>query len=85
MPPLTQWPVQAAILLVRLYRTCLSPLKGGGCCRFTPTCSAYALVALQRFGLIRGSWLTLIRRLKCQPFYRGCLYDPVPEKKRKES
>lgn len=84
MKPPTEWPAALAILLIQMYRVSLSPLKGGGCCRFSPTCSQYALEAYQRFGFLKGTWLTCIRILKCQPFYRGCLYDPVPEKKRKE-
>lgn len=81
MVDLRRLPVRFLVFLVDVYRNCLSPLKGGGCCRFTPTCSAYAREALIRFGVMRGSWLTLVRLLKCHPLYRGSLYDPVPEKK----
>lgn len=60
-----------------VYRTCISPLKPP-CCRFSPTCSAYAREAILRFGLFRGSWLALWRLARCHPFYRGPLHDPVP-------
>jgi uncharacterized protein len=66
-------PLMAA---VRFYRKALSPLKPP-VCRFEPTCSAYALEALERYGAARGSWLTLKRLLRCHPFCAGG-YDPVP-------
>ena len=65
------------ILLVRFYRKFLSPLKGRPCCRFTPTCSAYALEAYQKRGFFVGTLLTVWRILRCQPFCPGG-YDPVP-------
>ena len=61
--------------LVRLYR--LIPRRGPGSCRFTPTCSTYALVALERYGALRGSWLAIRRVSRCHPFHAGG-YDPVP-------
>ena len=66
-----------AIALVRLYRKFISPLKPP-CCRFTPTCSAYALEAYQKRGFFVGTALTVWRILRCNPFSRGG-YDPVPE------
>ncbi len=66
-----------AVFLIRVYRVCLSPLKPA-CCRFSPTCSAYAETAFRRFGFWRGLRLTLWRVLRCHPFYRGALHDPVP-------
>ena len=66
------------IWLITLYRKYISPLKPP-CCRFTPTCSAYALEALQKRGLIAGTILAIWRILRCNPFARGG-YDPVPEK-----
>ncbi|NLG13018.1 MAG: membrane protein insertion efficiency factor YidD [Lentisphaerae bacterium] len=69
-----------ALLLVRFYQRCLSPLKGGGCCRFTPSCSEYARVAIERYGFLRGGAMSLWRLLRCSPLYRGSCYDPVPEK-----
>ena len=63
--------------LIWSYRLLLSPVLPP-CCRFTPTCSAYALEALRRHGPIRGSWLTLHRIARCHP-WGGDGYDPVPE------
>jgi uncharacterized protein len=63
-------------LPVRLYRTTFSPLVGRNC-RFQPTCSAYALEALERHGALRGAWLTLRRLLRCHPF-GGSGFDPPP-------
>ncbi|MFD0051161.1 membrane protein insertion efficiency factor YidD [Actinomycetes bacterium NPDC127524] len=68
--------------LIRFYQIAISPLKPPSC-RFYPTCSHYGIEAIKRFGPIKGSWLTLIRILKCQPFHPGG-FDPVPEKKRKK-
>lgn len=64
------------IALVKFYQYCISPLKPP-CCRFTPTCSQYALQALRKHGPIKGSWLTLKRILRCHP-WGGSGYDPVP-------
>lgn len=61
---------------VRFYRR-LSPYKGVPTCRFTPTCSTYALEALSLHGALRGTWLSVVRILKCQPFHPGG-FDPVP-------
>ncbi len=65
-----------AALPVRAYRLLLSPWVGHGC-RFQPTCSAYALEALERHGALRGSWLTARRILRCHP-WGGEGYEPVP-------
>ena len=62
--------------LIRLYRSGISP-RLPPACRFTPTCSAYAEEAIQRYGAGRGSWLALRRLLRCHPF-GGWGYDPVP-------
>lgn len=67
-----------AILLIKFYRRFISPLKRKPCCRFTPTCSAYALEAFQKRGFFVGLILTVWRVLRCNPFCRGG-YDPVPE------
>ena len=64
------------ILLVKFYQTCISPLKPA-CCRFTPTCSAYAIEALRKHGPIKGLYLTIKRILRCHP-WGGSGYDPVP-------
>lgn len=64
--------------LVKAYRLLLSPWLGSAC-RFEPTCSVYALQALQQHGAMMGSYLTLHRLVRCQPFCDGG-HDPVPEK-----
>ena len=66
-----------AIFFVNLYRKFISPLKPP-CCRFTPTCSQYAIEALAEWGVIRGLGLAIWRVLRCNPFAKGG-YDPVPE------
>ena len=66
------------IWLIGLYRKFISPLKPP-CCRFTPTCSAYAIEAFQKRGFFAGLILTTWRILRCNPFARGG-YDPVPER-----
>lgn len=63
--------------LIQGYRMFLSPLLPPTC-RFTPTCSQYALDAICRYGAWRGSWLAIRRILRCHPFHAGG-YDPVPE------
>lgn len=63
-------------LLIRFYQKFISPLHRP-CCRFTPTCSAYALEALKKYGPIKGLFLAIKRFLKCNPFHEGG-YDPVP-------
>lgn len=63
------------ILVIRFYRVFLSPLKPPTC-RFIPTCSEYALIAFEKYGVIRGGYLTIRRLLKCHPFHAGG-YDPV--------
>ncbi|MBQ5799150.1 MAG: membrane protein insertion efficiency factor YidD [Oscillospiraceae bacterium] len=63
---------------VRFYRRNISPLRAP-CCRFIPTCSQYALEAIEKYGALKGGWLTLRRLLRCHPFYKGNkIYDPVP-------
>ncbi len=64
------------IALIRFYRRYLSPLKSP-CCRFVPTCSEYALEAIQKYGAAKGGLLAVKRILKCHPFHKGG-YDPVP-------
>ena len=69
------------IYLIKFYRKFISPIKPG-CCRFTPTCSAYALEAFEKRGFFVGFGLTVWRILRCNPFCRAG-YDPVPEKKQR--
>lgn len=64
------------IFLLRAYRTLLSPFLGRNC-RFHPSCSAYAIEALQRHGAMKGAWLALRRVTRCHPWNPGG-YDPVP-------
>lgn len=68
------------VWLIRLYQKFLSPLKRNPCCRFTPTCSAYALEAFMKRGFFVGFGLTVWRILRCNPFCAGG-FDPVPPKK----
>lgn len=64
------------IAAITFYRGVISPMKPP-CCRFIPTCSEYALEAIQKYGALKGSWLAVKRILKCHPFHKGG-YDPVP-------
>jgi putative membrane protein insertion efficiency factor len=70
------WPTRAALALVAGYQRWLSPLLPGAC-RFWPTCSEYARLALLRHGLVRGGGLALWRFCRCHPFARGGI-DPPP-------
>lgn len=71
---------QLAVFLIRLYQWTVSPLLGPRC-RFYPSCSQYALEAITRFGVLKGSWLGLVRLLRCNPWNSGG-YDPVPPHRR---
>ena len=64
------------ILLIKFYQLCISPLKPA-CCRFTPTCSQYALEAFRKHGPFKGLYLSVRRILRCHP-WGGHGYDPVP-------
>jgi uncharacterized protein len=70
--------VRGVVYLVQLYRNTISPLRPASC-RFTPTCSQYAVDALQEYGLFRGSVLAAARLAKCGPWHRGG-WDPIPER-----
>ncbi|MBO5873163.1 MAG: membrane protein insertion efficiency factor YidD [Clostridia bacterium] len=67
--------------LIKFYQKNISPAKQS-CCRFVPTCSAYAIEAVETHGAIKGSFLAIKRILRCHPLCRGG-YDPVPPKKEK--
>ncbi|RMH37205.1 MAG: membrane protein insertion efficiency factor YidD [Nitrospirae bacterium] len=64
------------LIVIKLYRYIVSPWLGP-CCRFEPSCSHYALTAIERYGALRGSLMALMRLLKCHPFHAGGM-DPVP-------
>lgn len=70
---------RALLWMIRFYRERISPGRPP-CCRFIPTCSQYAMEAVEKYGAIKGGWLSLRRILKCQPFHRqkSIEYDPVP-------
>ena len=63
--------------LIRFYQRYISPGRPR-CCRFIPTCSQYAVEAIEKYGAWKGGWLALRRLLRCNPFYKGDFYDPVP-------
>ena len=65
------------LALIGFYRRNISPLTPPSC-RFTPTCSAYAQEAINKYGALKGGFLALKRLLRCHPFYKGDPYDPVP-------
>ena len=69
------------LALIKLYRSAISPHTSPHC-KYIPTCSQYGMEAIERFGALKGSALTVWRILRCNPFSKGG-YDPVPEKKRK--
>lgn len=69
-------PNKVFILLIKAYQYLISPLTGPRC-RFYPTCSSYAIEAYERYGIVKGSSLTVKRILKCHPFHPGG-FDPVP-------
>lgn len=68
---------KAMLRLIRFYQRSISPYRAP-CCRFTPTCSAYAYEAIQKYGAWRGGYMALRRLLRCHPFYKGDYFDPVP-------
>jgi hypothetical protein len=68
---------RVALVAIRVYQLALSPLLGP-CCRYEPTCSRYAAVCVERFGVLRGAWLALKRILRCHP-WGGHGFDAPPE------
>ncbi|NLK28214.1 MAG: membrane protein insertion efficiency factor YidD [Clostridiales bacterium] len=65
------------ITLIKIYQKYVSPLKRNPSCIYAPTCSFYAISALEKYGLLKGSYLAVRRILRCHPFHKGG-YDPVP-------
>lgn len=65
------------VKFIRFYQRSISPYRPA-CCRFRPTCSSYALEAVNKYGAVKGGYLALKRLLRCNPFYLGDPYDPVP-------
>lgn len=63
--------------MVRIYRKYISPMKRMPSCKYIPTCSQYAIEALQKYGPLKGSYLAIRRILRCNHFHKGG-YDPVP-------
>jgi uncharacterized protein len=70
------WPARLGILIVRAYQLMVGPFTGGAC-RFHPSCSTYAVGALEAHGLAHGTWLALRRVARCHPFAEPGI-DPVP-------
>ena len=68
---------KSLIFLIKVYRKIISPLKGRPTCIYPPTCSQYAIEALEKYGFMKGSFLSIKRILRCHPFAKGG-YDPVP-------
>lgn len=67
---------QVFIFFIRFYQKAISPMLGANC-RYTPTCSQYAVEALKKYGALKGGWLAIKRILSCHP-WGGHGYDPVP-------
>ena len=76
MPALNKIALFLCLSLIRGYQLLISPIKGN-ICRFQPTCSEYARQSIQKYGVIRGGWLTFKRLCRCHPWAKGG-YDPVP-------
>ena len=77
MTALGRFVTRCMLGLIRLYRLLLSPFVGQHC-RFYPSCSQYALEAIERHGTVRGGWLTVKRLARCHPWHAGGV-DPVPD------
>jgi putative membrane protein insertion efficiency factor len=75
---LSRVPGAGLIAVIEAYQRWISPLLGPRC-RYFPSCSQYAALAIERHGVVRGSYLTVRRLLRCHPFHTGG-YDPVPER-----
>ncbi len=68
------------ILLIRLYQLTLSPLLGANKCRYQPTCSYYAIEAIEEWGVLKGTYMAIKRILRCHPWSKHPMHDPVPKK-----
>ena len=79
---LVELPRTVLVTLVRAYQRLLSPVLPPAC-RFTPSCSAYAVTALERYGAARGTWMALRRLARCHPWNPGG-YDPVPDRNQRQ-
>ncbi len=64
------------LFMIEFYRSYISPLKPPSC-RYVPTCSEYAMIAIEKYGPVKGGYLAIKRILRCHPFHKGG-YDPVP-------
>ncbi|MBQ9517174.1 MAG: membrane protein insertion efficiency factor YidD [Eubacterium sp.] len=73
---------KAVVFMIRTYQLTLSPRFSHGACRYTPTCSQYALEAVEIHGVFKGTLLAILRIMRCNPLFKGG-YDPVPPKKEK--
>ena len=69
-------PMKGMLVMLRFYKREISPMLPP-CCRYTPTCSEYAMQAVEKYGAIKGTFLATKRILRCNPFHKGG-YDPVP-------
>lgn len=76
IPTLRKVLIAPAVLLIKFYQKCISPYLPSSC-RYTPTCSQYALEAFRKYGPLKGFWLAFKRILRCHP-WGGSGYDPVP-------
>lgn len=79
MQKILMWPSRLMknllILLIRFYQLAISPYLGANC-RYYPTCSAYAIQAVEKYGVLKGGWLAVKRISRCHPLHKGG-YDPV--------
>lgn len=73
---ISSFPKKFILVLIRFYKREISPMLPPSC-RFTPTCSEYAMQAVEKYGALKGGYLALRRILRCNPFHKGG-YDPVP-------
>ncbi|MEP0821855.1 MAG: membrane protein insertion efficiency factor YidD [Ignavibacterium sp.] len=70
---------KAVVFIVKAYQTALSPILPFNQCRFFPSCSEYAIEAVEKHGVAKGSLLAIRRLLRCHPFHKHGGYDPVPD------